>query len=65
MGYHLTRREALDLRRTNSEYAVMKQYKNNKDEYELKTHLYERQRYHSSDCDIIPLKDILLARVQK
>ena len=36
----------------------MKQYKNNKDEYELKTHLYERQMYHSSDCNIIPLKDI-------
>lgn len=57
MGYHLTRREALDLRRTNfREHAVMKQYKNNKDEYELKTHLYERQMYHSSDCNIIPLE---------
>lgn len=58
MGYHLTRREFLGLRRTNSEYAVMKQYKSNKDEYELKTHLYERQRSHSSDCNIIQLKDI-------
>lgn len=58
MYYPLSRREMSDLRRTNSEYLEMKQYKSNKDEYTLKIHLYERQMSHSSDYDIIPLERI-------
>jgi len=58
MYYPLSRREMSDLRRTNSEYAEVKLYMRNKDEYELETHLYEIQRSHSLDNVITPLERI-------
>lgn len=61
MGYPLTRREASGLRRANHEYRELKLYMRNKDEFELETHLNEKQGSHGVGCDIIPLEDIPLS----
>ena len=65
MHCHLTRREMSDLRRINSEYAGVKLYMRNKDEYGLETHLYKKQESRSMLYAITPLEDIPLSLEKK